>query len=97
MVQEVFSLDKCFPMEDEIEIWDETIGDYRYEPVTVYLWLGSYKVTRAATPGNLFKIALIVGSKKIDFEITVGMKNFDTAVEFTKSLDRVEEINLDLN
>lgn len=56
MVKEVFSLDKCFPMQDEIETWDETIGDYKYETITAYLWLGSYKVTRSATPGNVFKI-----------------------------------------
>ena len=56
MVKEVFSLDKCFPIQDEIETWDETIGDYKYETITAYLWLGSYKVTRSATPGNVFEI-----------------------------------------
>jgi hypothetical protein len=95
MVKEVFSLDSCFPMEDEIEIWDEEIGDYTYEPVTLYLWLGSYKVTRAATPGNVFKIDLTVGDSDIIFEITAGMKNYDNAVEFIETLDRIEHVNMD--
>ena len=95
MVKEVFTLNSCFPMEDEIEIWDEEIGDYTYEPVTLYLWLGSYKVTRAATPGNVFKIDLTVGDSDIIFEITSGMKNYDNAVEFIETLDRIEHVNMD--
>jgi hypothetical protein len=95
MVKEVFSLDKCFPMQDEIETWDETIGDYKYETITAYLWLGSYKVTRSATPGNVFKIQLQVGTKTVDFEITSGLKNYDSAVELVDTLDRIEVINMD--
>jgi len=95
MVNEVFSLDKCFPMQDEIETWDETIGDYKYETITAYLWLGSYKVTRSATPGNVFEIELQVGTKKVDFEITSGLKNYDSAVELVDTLDRLEHINMD--
>jgi len=95
MVKEVFSLDKCFPMQTEIETWDETIGDYKYETITAYLWLGSYKVTRSATPGNVFEIELQVGTKKVDFEITSGLKNYDSAVELVDTLDRLEHINMD--